>query len=724
MRITDALSGVALGFDRQKPVTHPVQQTTPHSRAYTGAVMPNRLINETSPYLLQHAHNPVDWYPWGQEALERAKAEDKPIFLSIGYSACHWCHVMERESFEDEAIAVLMNERFINIKVDREERPDLDAVYMEAVQILTGSGGWPMSVFLTPEGKPFYGGTYFPPVDYHNMPGFPRMLRSISEIYKDRRGEIDRTVEQLASNMGRFGQLAKVDTPLTVDILHQAYSNLATSFDYQNGGVGAAPKFPQPMALELLLRYNHHGHSEQALEMVNLTLENMAQGGIYDQIGGGFHRYSTDTYWLVPHFEKMLYDNALLARLYLHAYLVTGSPLYRRITEETLEYVLREMTDPLGGFYSAQDADSEGEEGKFFVWTPGEVRAALGEADGEIFCGYFGVTDGGNFEGNNILNISQEAASYSAEQGVPLDRLQGAIDRGKSILRDVREQRVHPLRDDKVLVSWNGLMLRAFAEAAVALDRADYLSAAVNNANFLLDAMRNQGRLLRTYRGGQAKLLGYLEDYAFLADGLLALYEATFEPRWLDEAAALADSMIDLFWDEEASFFYDTGSDHESLVVRPRDIFDNAQPCGGSVACDLLLRLALITGNQEYVNKATTSLRGLHELMLRAPAGTGHWLAALDFYVSTPKEIALIGPRQDPSTHRLMDTIFSRYLPNKVVVGAETGQAPSGGLLPADLPLLQGRGMVDGKPTAYVCQNYACQLPVTDPESLAAQLIA
>ena len=679
--------------------------------------MPNRLANETSPYLLQHANNPVDWYPWGEEALARAKAEDKPILLSIGYSACHWCHVMERESFENEETASLMNERFVNIKVDREERPDLDAVYMEAVQMMTGSGGWPMTVFLTPEGKPFYGGTYFPPVDYSNLPGFPRLVTAISDAYRDQRGQIEETTKQITEKMGQTNQLTKSNTLLTVDILHTAYNNLATSFDYQNGGVGMAPKFPQPMALEFLLRYNHHGFSERALEMVSLTLDNMAQGGIYDQIGGGFHRYSTDAYWLVPHFEKMLYDNAQLARLYLHAYLVTGRPMYRRITEETLNYVLREMTDPLGGFYSAQDADSEGEEGKFFVWTPQEIQAVLGEEDGNLIGGYFGLTEAGNFEGKTILNVPQELTSFAEELGLDLEQLEAKIERAKVSLRDVREERIHPLLDDKVLASWNGLMLRAFAEAAAALNNEKYLNAAIANAEFLVNTMKPDGRLLRTYRGGQAKLLGYLEDYAFVADGLLALYEATFQQRWLDEAVSLADSMVDLFWDENAGAFYDTGIDHESLVVRPRDVFDNAQPCGGSVASDLLLRLAVITGNQEYTVKATTPLRALHDLMGKAPAGTGHWLAALDFHISSPKELAVIGPRENPATRLLLDTINGRYLPNKVVVGAEEALGES-----TQIPLLQDRGMVDGKPAAYVCQNYVCQLPVTEPEALAQQL--
>ena len=678
--------------------------------------MPNRLKNETSPYLLQHAQNPVDWYPWGEEALSRSKTEDKPILLSIGYSACHWCHVMERESFENEAIAALMNEHFVSIKVDREERPDLDAVYMEAVQMLTGSGGWPMTVFLTPDGKPYYGGTYFPPTDRHNMPGFPRLLESAARAYHDNRAEINRVTAQLAEQMGRTTQMPRSDALLGVDLLHRAYSGLATNFDYQNGGVGNAPKFPQAMTLEVFLRYHAHGYNPRALEMLELTLEKMARGGIYDQLAGGFHRYSTDSFWLVPHFEKMLYDNALLSRLYLQAYLATGRELYRRITEETLDYVLREMTGPHGGFFSATDADSEGEEGKYFVWTQEEIESVLGGDEADIFGRFFGVTQRGNFEGANILNISKTATAFAEEQGINLERLVDIIRRGKDALRLVRERRMPPLLDDKVLASWNGLMLRAFAEAGAALGRDDYRDAAVKNAAFLTTTMQPQGRLLRTYREGQARLPGFLEDYSFVADGLLALYESTFDQHWLDSAIALADAMIDLFWDEAAAAFFDTGADHEELVVRPRDVFDNAQPCGGSVASDLLLRLAVITGNEDYQRKAVPPLRTLSEFMSRAPAGTGRWLAALDFYVSTPKEIAIVGPRDDPATRRLLDTVYGKYLANRVVVGA-SGQDGE----PA-LPLLQGRGMTGGIPTAYVCENYACQLPVTDVGALAAQL--
>ena len=680
--------------------------------------MPNRLANETSPYLLQHAENPVDWYPWGEEALSRARDEDRPILLSIGYSACHWCHVMERESFENDDIAAIMNEHFVNIKVDREERPDLDAVYMEAVQMLTGSGGWPMTVFLTPEGRPFYGGTYFPPDDRQGMPGFPRLLAAASQAYQTNKSEIERVTRQLSEQMGRSGQMPRGFTPLTTEVMHGAYSQLATQFDHLNGGFGNAPKFPQPMTPEFLLRYYRHGFNVRALEMVELTLQKMAYGGMYDQVGGGFHRYSTDAYWLVPHFEKMLYDNALLARLYLHAWQITDNPLYRRITEETLDYVLREMTDPAGGFYSAQDADSEGVEGKFFVWTPDELRPLLGD-DADLIMGYYGVTERGNFEGSNILNVARPPDDFADQRGVSEESLLAAIERARHVLLDVREQRIHPLLDDKVLTSWNGLMLRAFAEAGAALDQPDYLDAARNNAAFLLDNMRDaDGRILRTWRNGEAKLLGYLEDYACLADGLLSLHEATLEPRWLQEAVAVVDGMNALFWDDAVGGFYDTGSDHEQLVIRPRDVFDNAQPCGSSVAADVLLRLGVITGNDDYSSKGATPLRALQQLLGRAPAATGHWLAALDFYVSLPREIVIVGPADSDSTQAMLKEINGRFMPNKVAVGmADPANPPL-----KDSPLLEQRVMQDGQPTAYVCENYACQLPVTDAASLAAQL--
>ena len=496
--------------------------------------MPNRLINETSPYLLQHANNPVDWYPWGEEALGRARDEDKPILLSIGYSACHWCHVMERESFENDDIAEIMNLNFVNIKVDREERPDLDAVYMEAVQMLTGSGGWPMTVFLTPDGKPFYGGTYFPPVDRHNMPGFPRLLETVSQAYRNSNSEIRRVTDQLTEQMGRTANMPRGTGALDESILHNAYNALATNFDYQNGGVGSAPKFPQAMTLEILLRYHAHGHNERALSMLNLTLEKMARGGIYDQVGGGFHRYATDAFWLVPHFEKMLYDNALLARLYLHSWLATGRALYRRITEEILDYVLREMTGEHGGFFSATDADSEGKEGKFFVWSPEEIEEALGSEDAGLFSAFYGVSQRGNFEGKkHPEHLGQGSRLRGAAGRLPWSgwwTSSGAA----------RKPSVWPGKNASTHCwttrRWrrgNGLMLRACAEAGAALERQDYLDAAARNAAFLLEVMRPEGTLLRSYREGQAKLHGFLEDYSFVADGLLSLYEATFQQRWL-----------------------------------------------------------------------------------------------------------------------------------------------------------------------------------------------
>ena len=686
--------------------------------------MPNHLSNETSPYLLQHANNPVDWYPWGREALDRAALEDKPILLSIGYSACHWCHVMEKESFEDTDIANIMNNNFINIKVDREERPDLDAIYMEAVQTLTGSGGWPMTVFLTPDCKPFYAGTYFPPSDRQGMPGFTRILESVSTAYRTNTSEIQRVTEQLKDRMGQSGSVPKSADLLTEHTLDQAYANLASNFDYQNGGFGNAPKFPQPMTPEFLLRQYQRTGDNNTLEMINLTLEKMARGGMYDQIGGGFHRYSTDNYWLVPHFEKMLYDNALLSRLYLHAYQVTKRPLYRRITEEILDYVLREMTDTNGGFYSAQDADSEGVEGKFFVWTPEEISQILGDTDGPIFAEYFDISNRGNFEGSNIPNIKIKASEFATRTDTTLDRLISIIHDGKSKVLAKRETRIHPLCDDKILTSWNGMMLKSFAEAGAILSRRDYLDAAISNAQFLLNNMKPDGRLLRTYRNGESKLLGYLEDYAFLADGLLSLYESTFNLDWLSQTTELVTDMIALFWDESLGGFYDTGLDHEELIIRPRDIFDNAQPCGGSIATELLLKLALMTDNEEYETIAGESMRPLHSLMTRAPGGTAQWLAALDFYLSLPKEIVIIGTEDDPRTIELLDTVFKTYLPNRVIMGSPAGRRldHDTNQLIASLPLIKHRLYTVYQPTAFVCQNYVCQLPTTNPNDLERQL--
>jgi len=693
----------------------------------------NRLINETSPYLLQHAHNPVDWYPWGEEALQKARQENKPILLSVGYSACHWCHVMERESFENEDIAALMNQHFVSIKVDREERPDIDNIYMQAVQAMTQQGGWPMTVFLTPDGRPFYGGTYFPPRDRQygreTMPGFPRILLTMADYYEHHREEVEEQANQVADFLKQRsstplrskGGINPVGT-MPLEMLSNASRELAAEFDPVHGGFGNAPKFPNTMSLEFLLRtHQHRLHGEigtkatrPELEIVEVSLQHMANGGIYDQLGGGFHRYSVDAAWLVPHFEKMLYDNALLSRLYLHAYLVTGNPFYERIVRETLDYVVREMFSPVGGFYSTQDADSEGEEGKFYVWTPAEIEAALPHEDAALFMLYYDVTQSGNFEGKNILHVDQDAQTVADKAEVSLEALQASLKRSREILFRVREKRVKPGRDEKILTSWNGLMLRSFAEAARYLDRPDYLQVATQNAEFLLRELYRDGRLLRTFKDGRSHLKGYLEDYTFLADGLLALYETSFDPRWFVEARRLMDEAIKLFADEQNGGFFDTGSDHEALVSRPKDIMDNATPAGNSVAADVLLRLAAFTGEEEYRQRADDYLRPIADVMVQHPQAFGHVLGALDFAISQSKEIAITGDPHQPDTRALLEVVNTRYLPNSVLACA----APTNLEAIQAIPLLADRPQKDDKATAFVCQNFACLAPVNAPEEL------
>ncbi len=676
--------------------------------------MPNRLAQETSPYLLQHKDNPVDWFPWGQEALRLARDQNKPILLSIGYSACHWCHVMERESFESEEIAAQMNRDFVSIKVDREERPDIDSIYMSAVQALAGHGGWPLTVFLMPDGRPFHGGTYFPPVDRGGMPGFPRVLTAVSDAYLNQNTDLATATDQLLNQIRQATLASPSPEALHEADLSSAYASLAAQTDRDLGGLSGAPKFPQPMIYEFLLRYHVRSGHDDALGIVTTALDAMAEGGIYDQAGGGFHRYSTDERWLVPHFEKMLYDNALLVRLYTHAYQVTGDPAYRRVVDETIRYVLREMTTPEGVFYSAQDADSEGVEGKFFVWSPPELEEVLGSDDGRRMAAYFDVTDGGNFEGASILNYTD--GLRTALKG---DRaaVEAFVAGAKARLYEARAKRVPPATDDKVLTAWNGLMVASLAEASAVLDNPGYADAARRCADKLLTTLRRDGRLLRTYKDGTAKLNGYLEDYAFLSDGLLALHEATLEPRWLAEAIDLGKSMVELFWDRATGQFYDTGSDHEQLVVRPRDISDNAIPSGSSAACAVLLRLAIYTGDSEMHRVATESLRSARELMVRVPAGAGHWLSTLDFYLGTTREVVIVGEPDDTATQALLREVYRHYLPNRVVMGV----SGNGDL--AKLPLAEARKSIDGASTAYVCENYACMMPTTDPAILAEQLV-
>jgi len=685
----------------------------------TGKQHTNQLINETSPYLLQHAHNPVDWYPWGPEALERSRKEDKPILLSIGYSACHWCHVMEHESFENEDIAKMMNDNFVCIKVDREERPDLDSIYMNAVQMMTGHGGWPMTMFLTPDLKPFYGGTYYPPEDRRGMAGFPKVLTAIADSYKNRRPEILASADAITAELKKGDRFVASNELLTTEVLNSAFSALTGSFDQRHGGFGGAPKFPPSMTLMFLLRHHKRTNSAQALEMVETTLRKMAGGGMYDHLGGGFARYSVDARWLVPHFEKMLYDNALLTRIYLQAYQQTKNPLYRRIAEETLEYIIRDMTDRSGGFYSSEDADSEGEEGKFYVWTRSEVLDLLGADDGEVFCEFFDVTDEGNFEhGKSILNTPQTLEEFAADKEMSADALTRIINAGKRRLFNVREQRVRPGRDDKTLAAWNGLMLTAFAEAANILGRDDYREIAVRNAEFLTTELMRDGRLLRTYKAGQAKLNGYLEDYAYVIEGLLAVYEATFELRFFTRARELADTMIDQFWDEQDGGFYFTSSDHEELITRTKDYFDNATPSGNSVAAAALLKLAVLTQQHDYSNNAVTILRALRPAMSRYPSAFGYMLSALDFYLSEPKEIAIVGKLDSHEVRSFAEEVYSRYLPNKVVAASEPGDEAAA----AAIRLLIDRSSVGSTATAYVCRNYTCLAPATTAEELAARL--
>ena len=677
----------------------------------------NALINETSPYLLQHAHNPVDWHAWGDEALAKAKAEDKPVLLSIGYSACHWCHVMERESFENEEIAKLMNENFINIKVDREERPDLDQIYMNAVQMMTGHGGWPMTMFLTPHGVPFYGGTYFPPEDRYNMPGFPRVLISVAEAYRSQPDQVAHTSTAMLGELRRVGLAAPSRELLTQDLLDTSFRRIASNYDPKNGGFGNAPKFPPAMTLEFFMHTHYGNDSAEALEMITYTCRKMAEGGMYDQLGGGFHRYSVDAKWLVPHFEKMLYDNALLARVYLHLYQLTNDEFARRIAEETLDYVMREMTDASGGFYSTQDADSEGEEGKFFVWSKDEVVNALGSDDAKLFADYFDVTDEGNFEGHNILHVSAPLEEVAARYKVTVEEERAILDRGRQQLFNLREHRIKPARDEKVLTAWNGLMLASFAEAAAILDRDDYRKVAEANADFLLDNLYRDGLLLRTWKTGEAKLNGYLEDYACFIEGLTCLFEATGTVRWLEQAIKLTDKMIEEFWDDQDGGFFFTGRSHEELIVRSKDFLDNATPSGNSVAAFALQKLAVLTGNEQYKRYATTILRSIGDQIRRYPSAFSWGLCALDFYLSTPKEIVIVGPSQERGQKEYAKAAWQLYLPNRVICCCVGDCEHAQNIL----PLLQGR-IPASELTAYVCEAYTCQAPAKTPSELIEQL--
>jgi hypothetical protein len=683
--------------------------------------MPNRLANEASPYLLQHANNPVDWYPWGPEALQRAKAEEKPILLSIGYAACHWCHVMERESFEDPDTAALMNELYVSIKVDREERPDLDAIYMDAVQAMTGHGGWPMTMFLTPDGTPFYGGTYFPPADRHGLPSFRRVLQSVADAWHHKRDEAVEQGAKLTEYISRVSRLASPGGALEERTLRDAFETMAQHFDSEWGGFDGAPKFPQPMNLDFLLRGIGLGYGG-AEEKLATTLDRMARGGIFDQVGGGFHRYSVDAHWLVPHFEKMLYDNAQLLRLYARAAIVATDPahaggplalnadLWRDTASATGDYLLREMRHDRGGFFSSQDADSEGVEGKFFVWDHDEI-AEIGGLDAAIAAAFWGVTTDGNWEGRNILWVPRPERVVAEDLGISVAELRAAIARVRARLFETRAQRIPPATDDKVLAAWNGLVISALAEAGRTFDRDDFITAAVEAAGFVLGNLRREdGRLLRAWREGRTSGPGYLDDYAAMTAGLLDLYETTFDSRFFFTARELADDMIRLFADPKGGF-YDTGSDAEALLLRPKDLYDNAVPAGSSIAADSLLRLGALTGDVRYEEHAASTLTLAQPAMAQSPLGFGKALCALDLAVHRPLEIAVGGDPSSEESRALARVVWRRPLVNKVLAAGD-----------GDVPLLEGRGPIDGRPAAYVCERFVCKRPVTEPIDLAELL--
>ena len=669
--------------------------------------MPNRLAEETSPYLLQHKDNPVDWRPWGPEALTEAVDQDKPILLSIGYSACHWCHVMERESFEDAETAAYMNQHFVPIKVDREERPDVDDIYMEAVQGMTGQGGWPLTVFLDSEGVPFYGGTYFPPEPRQGMPSFRQVLEATAGAYRTQREELREASARIRESLAAVGRVEQSADPLDQAVLDRAVSGLQSRFDRTNGGFGGAPKFPPASTLEFLL-------ARGATQPVGLTLDKMMHGGIYDQLGGGFARYSVDANWLVPHFEKMLYDNALLARAYLHGWQTMGTERWLRVCEETLDWALREMRGPEGGFYSALDADSEGQEGKFYVWEEDEMREALGDdglgAEGiERVLGYWGVSAAGNFEGKNILHVPLGASAKQPQE----------LPDARTALYARRDRRVRPGLDDKRICSWNALMIAALADTGAATGRDDYLDAACACSRFVWESMRDdEGHLLRTWKNGEARLNAYLEDHAYLVEALLRLYEATLEVRWFDAARETADSMIERFGDDERGGFFTTSNDHEELIARRKDVGDHPIPAGNSSAAHALLRLAALTGERDYEERAVGTTRLFAPAAAQHPDAFGHLLQAIDFHLSPVREVALVAPANGGAgadgLGELAKVVRSAHRPHVVLAGG-----PEGSERPA---LMRERQTVEGRPAAYVCEHFACRAPVTEPQELAAAL--
>jgi uncharacterized protein len=674
----------------------------------------NRLIHETSPYLQQHAHNPVDWYPWSDQAFDRARLEDKPLFLSIGYSTCHWCHVMERESFEDEATAQIMNEHFVCIKVDREERPDIDAIYMDSVQLMTGSGGWPLSVFATPEGKPFYGGTYFPPEDLLGRPGFRRLLQTIADAWRHRREDLLESGESLLQALAVPKDKGPGD--LSEGLIQGVYASLVPLFDSRYAGFGSAPKFPQTSILILLMHYGRRTGEAKALNMVTQTLDAMAAGGIYDHLGGGFHRYATDAQWQVPHFEKMLYDQALLAAAYARAYQITKRPAYALTVSQVLDYVLRDMTDPNGGFYSAEDADSEGREGTFYLWTPEQIAAVLDETGQSLVFARYGVTKQGNFEaGTSILHIRESIDAVANRFGMESAEAERLLEQARSRLLKARVGRVRPQRDDKIITAWNGLMISSLATGGAVLNEDRYIEAAIRAADDALHQLYNQGRLMHSRTGTRISGPGFLDDYAFLAAGLLDLYDTTFVPRWLAEAKRLAEQMIDLFDDTQGGAFFFTGKDAEPLIVRTKPDYDGALPNANSVAALVLLKLGHLTMDRHLTAKATAILESFGPVMATSPMAATAMMTALDFHLGPTREITLAGDRDNPVTRQMIQAIHSRFLPHTLTVLRPAGSSP--GAIAELVPFTRQQPAINGRPTAYVCEGYTCNRPLqTVPE--------
>jgi hypothetical protein len=680
---------------------------------------PNRLINEQSPYLRQHAYNPVDWYPWGDEALTRARAENKPILLSIGYSACHWCHVMERESFENEEIAQMMNERFVSIKVDREERPDLDQIYMDAVQLLTGRGGWPLTMFLTPDGKPFYGGTYFPPTDRHGLPAFPRVLLGISNAYHEKPEDVGQNVERLTQAISENSKYAAVEGEIKPNLAITAARQLSQHYDSVNGGIGGAPKFPNTFVFSLLLRMFDEEGDVGFGEMVRHTLVKMAKGGIYDQVGGGFHRYSVDEHWLVPHFEKMLYDNALLARLYLDAGRALNDGEFLQIARQTLDYVLREMTSPEGGFYSSQDADSEGEEGKFFLWTPEEVSRVLDGDLAPIAMRYFDISTEGNFEGSNILHRTIDPAEAARLFNKSEEEMTKAIETIREKLFAAREARIKPGRDEKILAAWNGMMISALAEGFRATGEEKYLAAARRAVDFVMTKLWDGRALRRSSKDGIARFNAYLEDYALFAGALIDTYEATLEQRYLELARTIAEVIIERFADAENGGFFFTSNDHEALITRSKAAFDGSTPSGNSAAVEALLRLHAYTGEERFLEAAERTLKLFAAMVEKQPFAFSHMVEAIDLYERGPTDIVIVGDRSSGEFREWIERLGLIYVANRTLFAVDPNHATEI-LVPEPA---QGKAQIDGRLTAYVCRERTCSTPITSFKALESELI-